>query len=208
MNYCTAEELIAFEDRIKALWEEGELPYLVHLCGGNEKMLVDIFRGINEGDWIFSTHRAHYHALLAGIPKHELEKSIVDGDSMFIFNRERRFLTSSVLAGTCCIANGVARMIKDTGGLEHVWCFLGDGAADQGHYYEAVMYATGHDLPITFVLENNNQQVDTDIPTRRGKRHEEFQMKSPKIFEYRYTATYPHAGSGCAHKIEFKRKTA
>ena len=65
MNHANREQLIAFEHRIKALWEEGELRYLLHLCGGNEDQLIEIFSRMKEGDWIFSTHRSHYHALHA-----------------------------------------------------------------------------------------------------------------------------------------------
>ena len=60
------QELIDFELRIKAVFEQGKLPYLIHLCGGNEDQLIEIFKDIKKGDWIFSGHRSHYHYLLAG----------------------------------------------------------------------------------------------------------------------------------------------
>lgn len=203
MNHATAAELIAFEERIKLLWEAGDLPFLLHLCGGNEEQLISIFSRIREGDWIFSTHRSHYHALLAGIPAERLEAMIRGGDSMFVFDRARNFLTSSVLAGTCGIAAGVAHAIREAGGTEQVWCFLGDGAEDEGHFYEAVCYVAGHDLPCTFIIEDNDRSVDTNIYDRRGSA---FRMKwpIPAVERYHYTPVYPHAGSGCARHIVFK----
>jgi TPP-dependent pyruvate/acetoin dehydrogenase alpha subunit len=210
MNHKTAAELIAFEDRIKLLWEAGDLPFLLHLCGGNEGQLLAIFDGIQPGDWIFSTHRSHYHALLAGIPEDRLEAMIVRGDSMFVFDRERNFLTSSVLAGTCAIAAGVAAAIREAGGTERVWCFLGDGAEDEGHFYEAFCYVTGQDLPCHFIIEDNDRSVDTNILDRRGGwRGAPFRMDWPggHVRRYHYTPTYPHAGSGCAHHILFKPRT-
>lgn len=194
-------QLIAFETRIKDLWEAGELPYLLHLCGGNESLLAQIFQDVKTGDWIFSTHRAHYHYLMAGGDPDHLEAMIRRGDSMFVFDKRINFLCSSVLAGTCCIAAGVARAIKDAGGSERVWCFLGDGAEDQGHFYEAVAYVEGHGLPCRFIIEDNDRQVDTDKATRRGT----FEMTWPScVTRYHYRPTYPHAGSGCKHHIQFR----
>src|SRR5882724_5515417 len=123
MTHKTKAELIAFEKRIQALFETGKLPFLMHLCGGNESQLIGIFRAIKPGDWIFSGHRSHYHYLLAGGSPERLKKLICDGRSMFVFDHERNFLTSSVLAGTCGIAAGVALSIKLGGSRNHVWCF-------------------------------------------------------------------------------------
>jgi pyruvate dehydrogenase E1 component alpha subunit len=190
-----ASDLIQFEQRIKALFAGGALPFLVHLSGGNEQQLIEIFRDIQPGDWVFSNHRSHYHALLHGIPADEVEAAICRGDSMFIFSTNRRFYTSSILAGTCCIACGVALEIKERGGNEKVWCFLGDGAEDNGHFYEAVRFAEGRDLPITFIIEDNDRQVDTDHATRWGT-NERFRWETAKVTRYHYTPTFPHGGAG------------
>ena len=62
----TKQELIDFESEIGVLYENNQLPFLFHLSGGNEDQLIDIFSQINEGDWVISNHRSHYHALLHG----------------------------------------------------------------------------------------------------------------------------------------------
>jgi pyruvate dehydrogenase E1 component alpha subunit len=245
MEHATKEQLIAFETRVKELWEAGELPYLIHLCGGNEDQLIKIFQDIQPGDWVFSTHRNHYHALLSGMDADVLLEKIKRGDSMFVFGARSiapqgelaeqcsalpvHFLTSSVLAGTCGIAVGVAWTIKNDcccppghmivncpvhngpvcGRSPRVWCFLGDGAEDEGHFYEAVCFADGHHLPITFVIEDNDRSVDTDKATRRGVAQWQSSRLltlawPPCVRRYEYTPTYPHAGSGCQHHIVFK----
>src|SRR2546430_3407927 len=126
----TSQELIAFEDGIKYKWESGEIPGLLHLCGGNEGQLLNIFMEIKEGDWIFSTHRAHYHALLAGIQASDLEARIANGRSMFVYSRDHNFFCSAVLAGCCGIAAGIAWQLKEErikgyeiGRFAKVWCF-------------------------------------------------------------------------------------
>lgn len=203
----TAESLIAFEKRMVGLWESGEIPSLVHFSGGNEQQLIEIFSEIRKQDWIFVSHRAHYHCLLKGMPESELEEFIRLDKSMFCFDRELRIYQSAILAGCVGIATGVAVANKEAQNGEHVWCFIGDGAADSGHLYEAALYATGHELPITFVIENNFRQVDTDIAVRRGASYVAFSMNAPCIREYTYESRWPHAGSGCTHQIDFKRKT-
>ena len=190
----TAETLIAFENRIRNIFGAGELPFLVHLSGGNEAQLLEIFRDVERHDWVFSTHRSHYHALLKGISPNQLEQDIREGRSMFVFSAEHHFFTSSILAGICPIAVGVALANKRAGNDSHVWCFVGDGSEDNGHFCEAVRYATGHDLPITFVIEDNDRQVDTSYAERWGTA-ERWQWGS-KVKRYAYVPTYPHGGAG------------
>jgi TPP-dependent pyruvate/acetoin dehydrogenase alpha subunit len=204
MNLYTREQLIAFELQVKELWEQGELPYLLHLCGGEEEIMISIFNRVSKGDWFFGSHRSHYLALMCGMPEEEVLDAIKRGDSMFLYSKEHRLYVSAILAGTCGIAAGVARAIKDAGGIEHVWCFLGDGAEDSGHLAEAVAYVRGHGLPCTFIVLDNDRQVDTDKLTRRGN----FQMQWPSCVErYNYVPTWPHAGSACPTQITFKRTT-
>ena len=204
MKNATKQELIDFEQTVASHWEAGDLPYLIHLSGGNENFLIDLFGDIKDGDWIFSTHRNHHHALLSGISRNELLAKILAGNSMFVFDRARNFYTSSVLAGTCAIAAGVAYDLKQSGSNNWVWCFLGDGAEEQGHFYEAVMFVEGHDLPCIFVIEDNNRSVDSTIEERLPTK---FRFEMPScVMRNEYIPTFPHAGNGTKKKIIFKDK--
>ena len=196
------QDLIDFEKLVADHWEAGDLPYLIHLSGGNEDFLIDLFKEVQDGDWIFSTHRNHHHALLSGVPRNELLAKILDGNSMFVFDRDRHFFTSSILSGTCAIAAGVAYALKEEGSSNRVWCFLGDGAEEQGHFYEAVMMVQGHDLPCTFIIEDNNRSVDSSLEERLPSQFR-FKLQGCVIRNY-YTPTYPHAGNGTKKHIVFK----
>src|SRR5437899_765762 len=110
----TAQDLVQFETGIKELWEAGELPCLLHLGGGNEEQLLHLWKDIKPGDWVFSTHRNHYHALLAGIHPYDIKDKILNGRSMFVYSSKHNFFCSAVLAGTCGIAAGVAWAIKNS----------------------------------------------------------------------------------------------
>jgi pyruvate dehydrogenase E1 component alpha subunit len=209
MKHATKESLIAFENRIRDIFAAGDLPFLIHLAGGNEQQLVEIFEQINEGDWILGSHRSHYHYLLAGGSEAELEHGIREGRSMFLFNKQLNFLTSSVLAGTCGIAAGIALALKSEGSKSKVWCFLGDGAADQGHFFEAAMYVEGWDLPCTFVIEDNDRSVDTNRRDRRGPVVEDKGLPwagFDHVRRYCYNPTYPHGGAGLKTMITFKKE--
>ena len=202
MHHHTRESLIAFETRIKELFERGELPFLLHLCGGNEGQLLDIFRDISAGDWVFSGHRSHYHYLLAGGDEARLEQFIRSGRSMFVFDRGLNFFTSSILGGTCAIAAGVAWALDERGSDKRVWCFLGDGAEEEGHFCEAVSFVHWHNLPCTFVVEDNGRSVDTPTSERRPEGRA-WPQWPPCVRRYHYNATYPHAGRGNGPMISF-----
>jgi TPP-dependent pyruvate/acetoin dehydrogenase alpha subunit len=188
-----AEELIDFEDQIIKLWESAQVPYPIHFSGGNEKQLIEIFKEINRGDYVFSTHRSHYHYLLAGGSPERLERKIMQGKSMHIFDKDLNFLTSSIVAGTPAIAAGVAFALKEKKSKNKVWCFVGDGAEDEGHFYEAVRYVGGHNLPCKFVIEDNNRSVETPKIERYGNS----EMVWPNcVARYSYSPVYPHVGTG------------
>lgn len=175
------KELINFEEEIKDLFLAARIRAPIHLGCGSEDQLIEIFKEVKPQDWVFSTHRNHYHALLKGIPKEWLKREIIAGRSMHINNREHRFFTSSIVAGCCPIALGVAQAIKHRSGVEGVWCFVGDMAAETGIFHECIKYAASHNLPIHFVVEDNGFSVDT--PTRN-------------VWRYSYDRVYPHQGVG------------
>jgi pyruvate dehydrogenase E1 component alpha subunit len=187
----TKEELIAFEDRIGDLYLDNKLPFLFHLSGGNEDELIEIFKNIKEGDYVISNHRSHYHALLHGIPPEVVEQRILDGRSMFIYDRKRNFFCSAIIGGTPAIAAGIAWALKRKGSDKKVWCFIGDGTEDNGHTYEAIRYVDGFDLPCKFIIENNNRSVEATNDERWGKTAN-YSWNSPSVIKYHYDITYPH----------------
>ena len=187
----TKEELIAFEDHIGDLYMDNQLPFLFHLSGGNEEQLIDIFKDIKEGDYVISSHRNHYHALLHGIPPEVVEDRNKNGRSMFIYDRERNFFVSAIIGGTPAIAAGIAWALKRKGSDQKVWCFVGDGTEDNGHLSEAVRYADGFDLPCTFIIESNDRSCEATNADRWGKTGHPT-WDSSRVIKYHYECTYPH----------------
>jgi TPP-dependent pyruvate/acetoin dehydrogenase alpha subunit len=191
MEALTKEELINFEKEIEKEWMDGNIHAPVHFSGGNEEPLIEIFKDVKENDWVFSTHRSHYHALLKGIPREFVKKEILECRSIHLNNKECKFFTSAIVGGILPIALGTALALKIKDSKEHVWVFVGDMAAEMGIFHEAVKYAKRNSLPITFVIEDNGLSVDTPTQKSWGENCADI-----KIIRYQYTRIYPHYGCG------------
>ena len=186
-------DLINFTEEIKELFNKGKIHSPVHLSAGNEDQLIEIFKEVRPDDWVFSTHRSHYHALLKGIPQEWLREQILLNRSMHVNSKEHRFFTSSIVGGICPIALGVALGIKRRNGPEHVWCFVGDMGAEMGIFYECTKYAEGFDLPVTFVIEDNGFSVNTETRVVWAL---SLGPWNGKVRYYKYTRLLPHSGTG------------
>jgi TPP-dependent pyruvate/acetoin dehydrogenase alpha subunit len=67
------EELIAFEEEIASLFNDGKIRAPVHLYQGNEEKIIEIFKNVNSQDWIFCSWRSHYQCLLKGVPPSQVK---------------------------------------------------------------------------------------------------------------------------------------
>ena len=178
-----AQDLIAFEQQVAEEFEQGKIRAPIHLSGGNEEQLIKIFREVGPEDWVFSTWRWHYHALLKGIPPEKVLNEIRTKGMNASFP-EHRFYSSAIVGGILPIATGVAW----TG--RKVWCFVGDMASTTGAFHEAMKYATGHNLPLWFVTENNGFSTNAPTDALWGPHG------APRWKSYSYERTFPHMGIG------------
>jgi len=187
------QDLIDFEDDIISHWENGEIRGPIHLSNGNEEQLIKIFNKIGINDWVFSTWRSHYHALLHGVEPQVLKQKILDGKSITIVDKDSKFYSSAIVTGTLPIALGVAKSLKLKGSDEKVWVFLGDMAFESGIFYEVHKYARNYELPLHFIVEDNG--VSTNTPT--GATWNNIQREIPEdVIFYKYESKYPHYGTG------------
>ena len=185
------EQLIEFEQRLIDRYNDNQLPFLFHLCGGNEDQLIEIFDEVQDGDWVLATHRNHYQAYLHGIEPEVVEDRVMNGRSMFIYDKEKKFFSSAIVGGIPGIAVGLAMALKKKNSDNKVWCFVGDGAEDTGHFAEAVRYVDGWDLPCEFVVEDNDMSI---IAKKRHRWGTDKILPWPEcVRRYNYTLPYPHA---------------
>jgi pyruvate dehydrogenase E1 component alpha subunit len=200
------QEIVNFEKEIQNLYEDGAIRGPVHLRDGNEQQLIDIFKDVKNGDYVFSTWANHIHALLKGVPPEAIKNRILESQSMAMNFPQHRFFTSAIVAGIPPIAIGTALSLKRSGSEDKVWCFVGDMAFRTGICHESIMYAISHDLPITFVVEDNGKSVGTPTQDSWGEvkldKLLEFynsligKESSADIIYYQYLLSYPHSGTG------------
>ena len=203
MQLKNKEELLAFEEWCVETYKKGLLRSPIHLSGGNEEQLIEIFKVIRPTDWVISTYRSHYHALLKGIPEEWLKQWILENKSIHVMNKEHKFITSAIVAGTIPTALGLAMGIQRKQATEHVWVFIGDMTAHTGTFWEAINYARNHALPITFIIEDNKLSTDTRTEDVWEIYNQYFfkeilqkEFSTEYLQHYEYTRTRPHYGCG------------
>ena len=193
----TPEDLIAFETEIAALFNAKEIRSPVHLYFGNEKEIIEVFRDVKKDDWVMCSWRSHYQCLLKGVPPEKLREEIIAGRSISLCFPEQRIVSSAIVGGILPIAIGVAMGIKRRGDKNRVHCFMGEMTSETGIAHECIKYATNHDLPIRFIIEDNGKSVLTE--TREAWKQEKLtyeDSKHPLVIYYKYQTKYPHAGAG------------
>jgi TPP-dependent pyruvate/acetoin dehydrogenase alpha subunit len=192
------DELIRFESFVAEEFNSGKIRAPIHLSDGNEDQLIEIFERIRSQDWVFCSWRSHYQCLLKGVPADLLLNEIMAGNSISLSFPDYRVYSSAIVGGVVPIATGVAFQIKHEKRDEHVWCFLGDMTSETGIAHESIKYASAFDLPITFVIEDNNLSVVSNTRSTWGveKLSYEEPSSNPKVIRYQYNSRYPHAGAG------------
>lgn len=165
------------EEGIAARYSEQEMRCPVHLCIGREAVAVGLSAHLTTKDYAFSTHRAHSHYLAKG---GNLEAFIAElygkatgcsggrGGSMHLFDKEAGFLGCVPIVGASIpIAVGVAFDIKRRKDKAISVAYFGDGATEEGVFFESLNFARLHQLPMLFVCENDYYSVETSYDQRR-----------------------------------------
>lgn len=193
----TPTELLAFEEDIAQEFAAGKIKAPVHLSGGNEQQLIEIFEEIKPWDWVLAGWRSHYHCLLKGVPPEELKTAIMQGRSVSLTFPTQKILCSGIAGGIAPIATGIGWAIRERENLsphptdQRVWCFLGDMSSEMGIVHEAMKYSARHSLPVRWIIEDNHKSVMTDTSKAWGHDYD-----APWVRRYTFELTRPHVGIG------------
>lgn len=197
------QELIDFEEEIAEIYKTGVIKGPIHLRGGNESQLINIFKDIKKKDIVFATWSNHLEALLKGIPKEDVKWRIMGGHSMAMNFQNYNFYTSAIVNGIAPIGVGMAWAIKNKQENRRVYIFIGDMAFQSGATQECIRYSINFDLPISWVIADNNLSVDTQTDITWGgnirKLVKELRNNcgnNTSIEYYSYKNKYPHSGIG------------
>ena len=194
----TADDLRSFAEEVAAAFNAGKIRAPIHLDGGNEQQLIDVFKTIARQDWVCGSWRMMSKGLLHGVPRDELLASVLAGHSITLCFPQHRVISSAIVGGILPIALGIAWQIKRSGSPNRVHCFMGDMTAETGLYWECEKYATGWGLPIRFVIEDNGKSVCT--PTDATWFGADPLMRE-QVRRYGYDLPWPHSGAG--KRVEF-----
>ncbi len=201
-NYKLKEKLIQFENKIGELFNNKKIRAPIHLYFGNENHIINIFKKIKKNDWVLCSWRSHYQCLLKGVPEKTLEKSIIKGNSIALCFPKHKILSSAIVGGNLPISVGIAMALKLKKSKSKVYCFIGDMTSETGIANECIKFSINFNLPITFVIEDNDLSVCTKTRLAWGQKKITYENKNNKFIKYyKYKNKYPHAGSG--KRIQF-----
>jgi len=154
-----------FEERVAALYRDGEVPGFVHLSTGQEATAVGACWPLGPADIITSTHRGHGHCLAKGLDPAGMFAELMGkdqgtnrgrGGSMHIADPKLGiFGANGIVAAGVPIAAGAATAAQLRRDGSVTVAFFGDGAVAQGAFHEALNLAAVWKLPVVFFCENN-----------------------------------------------------
>ena len=154
-----------FEETVYDVYSRGIMPGLAHLYTGMEAVAVGVCINLKPTDNITSTHRGHGHLLAkGGEPKRMFAELLGKaagynhgkGGSMHIVDMSLGILgANGIVAGGMGIAAGAALSAKVRHEDRVSVAFFGDGALNEGLFYETANMASLWKLPVVYVMENN-----------------------------------------------------
>ncbi|MGK7878632.1 MAG: pyruvate dehydrogenase (acetyl-transferring) E1 component subunit alpha, partial [Crocosphaera sp.] len=166
-----------FEDKCAEMYYRGRMFGFVHLYNGQEAVSTGIIKALRpDEDYVSSTYRDHVHALSCGVPPREVMAELFGketgcskgrGGSMHLFSEKHRLLGGyAFVAEGIPVATGAAfqskyrrEMMGDNSADQVTACFFGDGASNNGQFFECLNMAALWKLPIIYVVENNKWAI-------------------------------------------------
>ncbi|MCK0148798.1 pyruvate dehydrogenase (acetyl-transferring) E1 component subunit alpha [Marivita sp. S6314] len=177
----SAEELTAyykdmllirrFEEKAGQLYGMGLIGGFCHLYIGQEAVVVGLEAAARDGDKRITSYRDHGHMLACGMDPNGVMAELTGreggyskgkGGSMHMFSKEKDFYGGhGIVAAQVPLGAGLAFADKYRGNDNVTFTYFGDGAANQGQVYETFNMAALWQLPVIFVIENNQYAMGT-----------------------------------------------
>ncbi len=164
------------EEEIARIYPSDKIKSPVHLSIGQEAVAVGVCDALREDDVVSATYRGHAAYLAKGGDLKAMMAELygkVTGcgrgkaGSMHLIGIDKYILGASAVVGTTLpIAMGYALALKREGNGRIVAAFFGDGATEEGSFYESLNFAALHRLPILLVCENNHYAIHMPIEKR------------------------------------------
>lgn len=186
-----------FEEKCNVAYRQGKVGGYMHVYIGMEATAV----GWNEAlkpnyDYVITAYRDHAQPILMGSDPVKVMAEIMGrsdgyskgkGGSMHIYDIEKGFFGGwGIVGGHTPLGAGLAFAAKYRREDRVTLCYLGDGAANAGVFFESLNMAGLWDLPVIFIIENNEFAMGTRLEyhaadTELWKRGLPFGIKSERV---------------------------
>ena len=177
--YLRMLKIRGFEQAVKQLVTEGEVPGAVHSSIGQEAAIVGACMALADNDYISGTHRSHGHPIGKGAELKPLMAEILGkatgvckgrGGSMHFTDTSVGSIgESAIVGGGIPIATGAALSAQVKGTGQVALTFFGDGASNEGVLAECLNMAAIWKLPVIFFCENNGYAAVTPAKNTHGQ---------------------------------------
>ena len=145
----------------------------LHLYIGQESVAVGTISLLGKDDHVITAYRDHGHALAVGMSMNECMAELFGrvtgcskgkGGSMHFFAPDKNYWGGhGIVGGQTPLGLGIAYGLKYKGLTGCCLCYLGDGAVNQGPFHESLNLASLWDLPVIYVIENNQYSMGTSL---------------------------------------------
>ena len=162
-----------FEEKAGQLYGMGQIAGFCHLYIGQEAVVIGCRAAMKEGDQMITGYRDHGHMLACGMESRGVMAELTGreggysrgkGGSMHMFSTEKHFYGGHGIVGAQVpLGAGLGFANKYLGNGSVSLAFFGDGASNQGQVYETFNMAKLWDLPVVFVIENNQYAMGTSV---------------------------------------------
>lgn len=160
-----------FEERSLRSYQQGHIGGFLHLYIGQEAVAVGSVSMMGEDDHIITAYRDHGHALAVGMEFDECMAELYGkktgcskgkGGSMHFFAPDKNYWGGhGIVGGQTPLGLGIAFALKYNNKRGSCLCFMGDGATNQGPFYESLNLASLWNLPVVYIIENNGYSMGT-----------------------------------------------
>ena len=162
-----------FEEKAGQLYGMGLIAGFCHLYIGQEAVVTGIQAALEEGDQVITGYRDHAHMLACGMDPNGVMAELTGreggysrgkGGSMHMFSRDKQFYGGHGIVGAqVALGTGLAFADRYKDNKKVAVAYFGDGAANQGQVYESFNMAKLWDLPVVYVIENNQYAMGTSV---------------------------------------------
>jgi pyruvate dehydrogenase E1 component alpha subunit len=154
-----------FDEQARELFKRDLIRGTTHTYTGQEAVAVGACTALNHNDYITSTHRGHGHCLAKGGDPKAMMAELLGratgyckgkGGSMHIADMDLGILgANGIVGGGIGIATGAAFTSQYLQSGRVAVTFFGDGAINQGVFYEVANMASLWKLPVIYLCEEN-----------------------------------------------------